>query len=545
MKVTFLGAAQTVTGSCYLVETEQTSFLIDCGLHQGQPHEELLNEQPFPFPINKIDFLLLSHAHIDHSGRLPKLYADGYSQPIYATKATCDLCAIMLPDSGHIQESEYNWRVRKGNRAGRQIVAPLYTMQNALDSLRLFKPIRYDQTFNPAEDVRVRFRDAGHILGSSILEIWVAENGGETKLVFSGDLGNKDVPIMRDPTVIDGADFLLLESTYGDRLHDNKAGKIDRFAQIIDETIQRGGNVIIPSFAVGRTQELIYALNQEHEKYSNRYSNILKTPVYIDSPLAISATEVFRKNTDCFDAEARAYIENGDNPLDFENLHFVRTSDESKMLNEDPDSKIIISASGMCDAGRIRHHLKHNLWRKDSAVVFVGYQARGTLGRALVDGAKTVRIFGEEIAVKARIEMIDSFSGHADRDGLLEWVAAMTKKPQKILLVHGEPTVISSFQHTLRQQFGISAVAAQYNQTIDLGVPVQRASVLIPLTQVAQVTEAVGMLDAIEAEFAALIEKTKLDITTVSPSVRYQLLASLKEQLVQSTTAIVQRHAPQ
>ena len=544
MKVTFLGAAQTVTGTCYLVETEKTSFLIDCGLHQGQPHEERLNEQPFPFPINKIDFLLLSHAHIDHSGRIPKLYAEGYSRPIYATKATCDLCAIMLPDSGHIQESEFNWRERKGNRAGRAISAPLYTMQNALDSLKLFKPIRYDMEFNPADDVRVRYRDAGHILGSSILEIWVAENGGESKLVFSGDLGNKNMPIMRDPTVIDGADYLILESTYGDRLHEKKASKVDRFARILDETLQRGGNVIIPSFAVGRTQELIYELNKEIEQYSSAYRRIQETPVYIDSPLAISATQVFRNNTDCFDEEARAYIASGDNPLDFENLHFVRTSDESKMLNDDPQSKIIISASGMCDAGRIRHHLKHNLWRKDSAVVFVGYQARGTLGRALVEGAKTVRIFGEEIAVKARIEMIDSFSGHADRDGLLEWVAAMKKKPQKIILVHGEPTVITAFQKTLRQQFDISTIAAQYNQTIDLGLPVQRASVLIPLTQVEQVTDAVLMLDAIQADFAALIEKTKTDLTTVSPSARYQILASLKDQLAQATTAIIQRNAP-
>lgn len=544
MKVTFLGAAQTVTGTCYLVETEKTSFLIDCGLHQGQPHEERLNEQPFPFPINKIDFLLLSHAHIDHSGRIPKLYAEGYSRPVYATKATCDLCAIMLPDSGHIQESEFNWRERKGNRAGRAISAPLYTMQNALDSLKLFKPIRYDMEFNPADDVRVRYRDAGHILGSSILEIWVAENGGESKLVFSGDLGNKNMPIMRDPTVIDGADYLILESTYGDRLHEKKASKVDRFARILDETLQRGGNVIIPSFAVGRTQELIYELNKEIEQYSSAYRRIQETPVYIDSPLAISATQVFRNNTDCFDEEARAYIASGDNPLDFENLHFVRTSDESKMLNDDPQSKIIISASGMCDAGRIRHHLKHNLWRKDSAVVFVGYQARGTLGRALVEGAKTVRIFGEEIAVKARIEMIDSFSGHADRDGLLEWVAAMKKKPQKIILVHGEPTVITAFQKTLRQQFDISTIAAQYNQTIDLGIPVQRASVLIPLTQVEQVTDAVLMLDAIQADFAALIEKTKTDLTTVSPSARYQILASLKDQLAQATTAIIQRNAP-
>ncbi|MDD2457684.1 MAG: MBL fold metallo-hydrolase [Eubacteriales bacterium] len=542
MKVTFLGAAQTVTGTCYLIETENTSFLIDCGLHQGQPHEERLNYQPFPFRIDKIDFLLLSHAHIDHSGRLPKLFAEGYRNPIFATKATVDLCAIMLPDSGHIQETEYNWRRRKNSRSGRPVEEPLYTMQDAIDTQQLFESIRYDQEFHPAEDVRVRFRDAGHILGSAILEIWVKEDGDETKLVFSGDLGNKNIPILRDPTVIDGADYLILESTYGDRLHDQPNQKVDRFVHAIEETLQRGGNVIIPSFAVGRTQELIYSLNKEYEKFERQRRLLHETPVYIDSPLAISATQVFRRNTDCFDAEARAYIENGDNPLDFDNLHFTKTADESRLLNEDPQSKIIISASGMCEAGRIRHHLKHNLWRKDSTVIFVGYQARGTLGRALVDGAKTVRIFGEEIAVKARVEMIEGFSGHADRDGLLEWVAAMKQKPKRIMLVHGEPAVIASFQKTIRHQLGIPAVAAQYNETLELGLPVQRATVVAPCLPAVEITEAVEMLDAIQADFEAMIEKTKSEICQVSPSVRFQILAALKDQLTQATSTIVQNH---
>lgn len=545
MKVTFLGAAQTVTGSCFLVETEKTSFLIDCGLHQGQPHEERLNYQPFPFSINSIDFVLLSHAHIDHSGRLPKLFIDGYKGPIYSTKATADLCSIMLPDSGHIQESEYNWRSRKNSRAGRPIDAPLYTMQDGIDTLKLFKPVYYDQSFNPAEDVRVKFRDAGHILGSSIIELWIMEDGVEKKLAFSGDLGNKGVPIMRDPAIIEGADFLILESTYGDRLHESRQGEVERFVGIIEDTLRRGGNVIIPSFAVGRTQELIYALNKEIERYDRRRRQLLETPVYIDSPLAILATQIFRNNTDCFDDEARAYIESGDNPLDFKNLHFVRTSEESKQLNEDPESKIIISASGMCDAGRIRHHLKHNLWRRDSTVIFVGFQANGTLGRALVDGAKTVRIFGEEIAVKARIEMIDSFSGHADRDGLLAWVNAMQQKPQKILLVHGEPTVIDSFQKAIRNSLGIQAVVAQFNQTIELGLPILRASVVAPYPPTIEITDAVQMLEAIQTEFAAMIERTKTEICTVSPSARYQILASLKDQLVQATSSIVQRNQPE
>ncbi|MBP1757622.1 MAG: RNA-metabolising metallo-beta-lactamase, partial [Firmicutes bacterium] len=387
-----------------------------------------------------------------------------------------------------------------------------------------------------------KFRDAGHILGSSILEIWVNENGVESKLVFSGDLGNKGVPIMRDPTVIDSADFLILESTYGDRLHETRKGEVGRFIRLIEDTLRRGGNVIIPSFAVGRTQELIYELNKETECMERQNKLLQETPVYIDSPLAISATQVFRNNSDCFDEEARACIESGDNPLEFKNLHFVQTSDESKLLNLDPESKIIISASGMCDAGRIRHHLKHNLWRRDSSVIFVGYQAKGTLGRLLVDGAKTVRIFGEEIAVKARIEIIDSFSGHADRDSLIAWVDAMRQKPQKILLVHGEPAVIASFQKTIHNQLRISAIAAQYNQTIELGLPILRASVVAPHPMAEEITDAVEMLDAIETEFAALIERTKTEISTVSPSVRYQILAALKEQLTQATEAIVQRN---
>jgi metallo-beta-lactamase family protein len=542
MKVTFLGAAQTVTGSCFLVETEKTSFLIDCGLNQGQPHEERLNYQSFSFPVKSIDFLLLSHAHIDHSGRLPKLYIDGYRKPVYATKATADLCSIMLPDSGHIQETEFDWRSRKNNRAGKVIESPLYTMQDAIDTLKLFSPVHYDQEFSPAEDVRVKFRDAGHILGSSILEIWVNENSVESKLVFSGDLGNKGVPIMRDPTLIDGADFLILESTYGDRLHETRKGEVGRFIQLIEDTLRRGGNVIIPSFAVGRTQELIYELNKETEHFERQHKLLQETPVYIDSPLAISATQVFTNNADCFDDEARTYIESGDNPLEFKNLHFVQTSEESKLLNLDPESKIIISASGMCDAGRIRHHLKHNLWRRDSSVIFVGYQAKGTLGRMLVDGAKTVRIFGEEIAVKARIEKIDSFSGHADRDGLLAWIEAMSQKPQKILLVHGEPAAIASLQKSINNQFKIPTIAAQFNQTIELGLPILRASVVAPHPMAEEITDAVEMLDAIETEFAALIERTKTEISTVSPSVRYQILSALKAQLTQATEAIVQRN---
>ncbi len=478
MRITFMGAAQTVTGSCYLVETDQTSFLVDCGMHQGQPEETKLNRLPFPFDIASVDFMLLTHAHIDHSGRIPKLYRDGFDKSIYTTKATAELCAIMLPDSGHIQEMEEEWQMRKNGRAGKAYEEALYTMQDGIDACKLFSQVHYDEEFRPAPDVRVIMRDAGHILGSAILEIWITEDGKETKVVFSGDLGNKNIPIMRDPAIIDGADYLIIESTYGDRLHAEMSDdKVTRFVSIINDTIARGGNVIIPSFAVGRTQEIIYELNKEEEKYRNSRSAFMRTPVYIDSPMAVSCTKVFRDNEDCFDEEAREYIRNGDNPLEFPNLHFTASVEESKELNMSEESKIIISASGMCDAGRIKHHLKHNLWRKDSSVIFVGYQAVGTLGRRLVDGAKKVRIFDEEIAVNARIETIEGFSGHADRDGLLDWIGAMTVKPAKIFCVHGEPEVIERYSRSIEDTFSIPTYIPKLDESVELGSIVSRVTV--------------------------------------------------------------------
>jgi metallo-beta-lactamase family protein len=515
MKITFLGAAETVTGSCYLVETDQTAFLVDCGLHQGQPQETRLNRAEFPFDLSQLDFMLLTHAHIDHSGRIPKLYADGYRQPIYATKATSDLCGIMLPDSGHIQEMEQEWQSRKNSRAGRPAELPLYTMQDAIDSCRLFKPVRYDQSFSPAPDVRVVMRDAGHILGSAILEIWLREGTGpaapETKIVFSGDLGNKGIPILRDPAIIDEADYLVIESTYGDRLHKNSGDKVQRFVNIINETIARGGNVVIPSFAVGRTQEVIYELFKKTEQYGDQRVPFMRTPVYVDSPLAVSATRIFRENTDCYDEEARQYIQEGDNPLEFPNLHFTSSADESKALNTSQESKIIISASGMCDAGRIKHHLKHNLWRADSTVMFVGYQAQGTLGRRLVDGAKTVRIFDEEIAVNARIEMIEGFSGHADRDGLLDWIGAMPKKPSQIILVHGEPAVIASFAQTIDERYSLPVHIAKFDETLEIGAAVRRPSISrVPVVGVdRRIASITATLDALQGEFASIIEHGK------------------------------------
>lgn len=458
MKVSFLGAAKTVTGSCYYIETKTSRFLVDCGMFQGHSKEEALNEEPFPFNPAEIDFMLLTHAHTDHSGRIPKLFKEGFHGEIITTKASAELCGIMLPDSGHIQEFENEWTNRKRERAGLPPVNPLYTCQDAINCMKLFRSVSYGEAIKPAEGIKVRFNDAGHILGSSIIELWVEENGEQTKAVFSGDLGNMNIPILRDPEAIESADYLFIESTYGNRLHAGVKNKMDVFLDVINSTVEKGGNVVIPSFAVGRTQEIIYELHKQKDKYGDRLKKLFDIPVYIDSPLAVSATQVFRNNLDCFDEEARSYIQNGENPLDFPGLKFTTSLDESKALNDRKDSIIIISASGMCDAGRIKHHLKHNLWRKESSVLFVGFQAEGTLGRKLVDGAKKVKIFGEDISVNARIEMIEGFSGHADRDGLINWINRFNRKPSKIFIVHGEEPVMNEFASLINTRFGIETV---------------------------------------------------------------------------------------
>lgn len=515
MNITFLGAAKTVTGSCYLVETKDTKFMIDCGMFQGRANEVLLNAEPFPFNPGELDFMLLTHAHIDHSGRIPKLYMDGFEGTIYATKATTQLCGIMLPDSGHIQEIENEWTNRKRQRAGKPPVNPLYTVKEATECLKLFKGVSYNEIVEIAKDVKVRFNDAGHILGSSILEIWIKENNKDTKLVFSGDLGNKGTPILRDPTYIEDADYVIIESTYGDRLHALKKGpeKIEKFINIISETIAKGGNIVIPSFAVGRTQEIIYELNKYMDNSDERVREIFNIPVFVDSPLATSATQVFRDNLDCFDEEAKQYIANGDNPLDFPTLKFTQSVDDSRKLNERDDSVIIISASGMCDAGRIKHHLKHNLWRKESTILFVGYQAEGTLGRRILDGANKVKIFGEEISVNARIEAIDGFSGHADKDGLLSWIEGFGKKPKKIFVVHGEEETSAVFAQTITDDFGIQCIVPARGDSFVLNS--DKVYENMPSTDVQKRFRrlaVVEMLETLKDEFNDLAEILKGDL---------------------------------
>ena len=444
MKVTFLGATKTVTGSNFLVEGAGKKFLVDCGMYQGQATDELQNESPFLFDVSEIDFMLLTHAHIDHSGRIPKLYNEGFKNPIFATKATCDLCSIMLPDSGHIQEMEAEWKNKKRKRKGEKEIPPIYTAEDAARCLEVFRPIKYDELIEIDPNIHVRFNDAGHMLGSSIIEIWVREDDKETKIVFTGDIGNNDIPLLSEPTMIESADFLVMESTYGNRLHIRNDEKAEEFLKIVSETLDKGGTVVIPSFAVGRTQEILYELNNlkdtiHDEEFYREYETIMRAPVYVDSPLAISATEVFEDNMDLFDEETKKIMQSGDNPLEFPGLKFTKTADESKELNESHQSSIIISASGMCEVGRIKHHLKHNLWNPNNTILFVGYQAPGTLGRKIVDGAKTVKIFGEEIAVNARIEYIEGYSGHADQEWLLNFIYSFFTKPKHIFLVHGEP----------------------------------------------------------------------------------------------------------
>ena len=444
MKITFLGATKEVTGSNFLVEGAGKNFLVDCGLFQGNAQTELENEEDFMYDVHDIDFMLLTHAHIDHSGRIPKLYKEGYRNPIIATKATCDLCSIMLPDSGHIQEIEIEWKNRKRKREGRESLPPLYTAEEAIESLELFKPVMYDEIVDLDENIKARFNDAGHMLGSSMIEIWITENGETKKIVFSGDIGNNDIPLLSSPTMIESADYLIMESTYGNRLHMQNNNKAEILLNIVSETLNNGGKVIVPTFAVGRTQEILYEINRSKEKnkgneeFAEKYRTFMQSKVFVDSPLAISATEVFKKNMDVFNEDVKKEIENGDNPFEFPDLNFTRTADESKALNELDEPCIILSASGMCEVGRIKHHLKHNLWDPKNTVVFVGYQAQGTLGRSIVDGAKKVKIFGEEIAVNARIEYIEGYSGHADQEWLLNYVYSFINKPRHIFLVHGE-----------------------------------------------------------------------------------------------------------
>ena len=464
MKLTFIGADHEVTGSCHCLEACGRKILVDYGMEQGV---NVFVNADMPFSPADTDIVLITHAHIDHTGLLPLLYAHGFRGRIYATGATTELCGIMLRDCAHIQESDAAWLNRKRKRAGDPETQPLYTMQDAEGVLQLFTPCHYGETVEIALGITIRFLDAGHLLGSSSIEVWINEAGVSKKLIFSGDIGNLNQPLIKNPVYPEDADYVVMESTYGDRSHGPKPDYEASLAEIIRETLSRGGNVVIPCFAVGRTQEVLYFLRKI--RADNMVPGFEKVDVWLDSPLAIEATRIFDKMTEeCFDDETLELIGKGVNPLQFDGLRVAITSEESKFINEDPKPKVILSASGMCDAGRIRHHLKHNLWREDSTIVFAGYQAVGTLGRALLDGAKSVKLFGEEIHVAAKICRIDGISGHADREGLLRWIGAFKEKPKKVFIVHGEDLTADAFASALRDRMGLDAEAPFSGSVFDL-----------------------------------------------------------------------------
>jgi metallo-beta-lactamase family protein len=516
MKLSFIGADHEVTGSCHVLEVCNKKILIDCGMEQGK---DIYENQEIPFKSSDIDIVLLTHAHIDHSGKLPLLCKEGFDGEIIATFATADLCNIMLRDSAHIQEFEAEWRNRKAKRSGKPLYEPIYDMQDAEAAISKFHPVDYNQKIELLHDendsenscseiegscpevenshsevegshsglvpeskssdfceqkndklnsIEVRFVDMGHLLGSAAIEIWITENGISKKIVFSGDVGNTNQPILREPTKVLEADYVVVESTYGDRVHSEvRPDYASDFTGILRDTFSRGGNVVVPSFAVGRTQELLYFIREI--KTNNLLPEFPDFKVYVDSPLANAATSVFTKDyASCFDDEAMALIAKGINPLIFKGLTTTITSDESKLINFDTEPSVIISASGMCEAGRIRHHLKHNLWRKDSTICFVGYQAAGTMGRILIDGMKEVKIFGEPIAVNAKIVQLLGISGHADKNGLLDWLQGFTKKPDKIFVVHGEDEVTDIFAKTVEEVVGVSAFAPYSGGSVDL-----------------------------------------------------------------------------
>ncbi len=466
MKLMFIGADHEVTGSCHYVNACGKHILVDYGMEQGQ---NIFENVDIPVEAPLIDYVLLTHAHVDHSGMLPLLYARGFRGQILMTEASADLCSIMLRDCAHIQMQEAEWHNRKAKRSsGLEVAEPVYTMEDADGAIRCIVPCLYDREVELCEGIRIRFSDIGHLLGSASIEMWIDEGGEQRKIVFSGDIGNKDQPLIKDPKHTAEADYVVMESTYGDRIHSaTRPDYVAELADIIQTTFNRGGNVVIPSFAVGRTQEMLYFIRKiKDDRLIKGFEDF---PVYVDSPLAVEATEIFHKNeVECFDEDAMELVKKGINPITFPGLNLSITSDESKAINFDMTPKVILSASGMCEAGRIRHHLKHNLWRPECTILFVGYQAVGTLGRALIEGTDEVKLFGETIEVRADIRQLAGISGHADRDGLLEWISGFEKKPKKVFVVHGEDTVTETFAQTLIDECDIDAYAPYSGTRFDL-----------------------------------------------------------------------------
>lgn len=464
MRIAFYGAAHEVTGSCTILQVAGKTVMIDCGLEQGPA---IYHNADLPVLPSEIDYLLLTHAHIDHSGKIPALVAGGFKGHIYTTAATEKLCGIMLQDSAYIQEFEASWHSRKAKRSGERAYTPLYTVADAKRSMEQFVACHYDTDYDISDKISIRFTDAGHLLGSASVSVTVKEGDKTETVVFSGDLGNKRRPLICDPKVPPKADYVVIESTYGNRLHGDRIDYAKQISRILKETFDRGGNVVIPCFAVGRTQELLYLFRRIKEE--NLVPDHKSFPVYVDSPLAVEATEIYSGNlTEFFDEETLDLLNKGIHPLRFPGLHLSVTSDESIAINRDTRPKVILSASGMCEAGRIRHHLKHNLWRGESTILFVGYQSEGTLGRAILEGTERVKLFGDEIQVCAVIEQLEGISSHADRDMMINWLDSFPKKPKTVFVNHGNDTVCDEFAYTVRQRLGIEAIAPYSGGKYDL-----------------------------------------------------------------------------
>jgi metallo-beta-lactamase family protein len=476
IKITCLGAAGSVTGSNYLVENSQgRKIMVDCGLFQGGKEMEKRNWQDWGFDPGEIKNLFLTHAHIDHSGRIPKLVKDGFRGKIITSPPTADLCQVMLLDSAHVQEMDAGWQTRRNRRQGKDKIIPLYTMEDAEKSLQYLSPVEREQVIDVEPGIKARLRNAGHILGSSIVELWMQDMGEEVKIVFSGDLGKQNQLIVKDPQKISTADYLFIESTYGNRLHRSFEDSKKELLEAIEHAVSRGEKVIIPAFALERTQEILYLLGEFH-----RSGTLPDVPVYLDSPLAIKATEIFRKHKKYYDEEARAIVDQGFDPFDMPNLHFTPTTSESMAINEKPGPAIIVAASGMCTAGRIKHHLKHNLWRPGASIIIVGFQAMGTTGRKIVDGEKTVKIFREDVAVKAKVFTIGGFSAHADQKGLLEWVSHFTTKSRpRVFVTHGEPTASEALARAIKKKFDLDVHVPEWKETLILK-PREVVSEIIP-----------------------------------------------------------------
>lgn len=481
MRLTFIGANHEVTGSSHFLEACGLKVLIDCGMEQGV---NIYENQELPVSYADIDYVLVTHSHIDHVGMLPFIFARGFKGQVMATRATCDLCEIMLKDCAHIQETEAEWKNRKARRAGKEEQPPIYTMNDALGVLNHFVPCNYSEVIKLTDSFEIRFTDVGHLLGSASIEVWMKEDDCSKKIVFSGDIGNQNKPLIRSPQYIKDADYVVMESTYGDRLHSHvSTNHVLEFAKVIEDTILRGGNVVIPAFAVGRTQEVLSYIRLIKEQHLT--PKIGDFPVYLDSPMAVEATEVFKENMlDCYNDETKALVKKGINPIAFPGLRFSITSQDSIAINLDPEPKVIISAAGMCDAGRVRHHLKHNLWRPECTILFAGYQAVGTLGRSITEGRAEVKLFGETIEVLAHIEKIEGISGHADQAGLLTWMDNFVKKPEQVFIVHGDDGACDTFAEILREKHGLKADAPFSGTVYDLkegsfvtvtkGVPIKK-----------------------------------------------------------------------